>query len=90
MSSVSKDSVELRHAERLADPSRGPELRRANFQVLEDPSSDDSNEEGEESDGSQSLGASERDAELAELLDELDIPAFSARPNSQALAQPED
>jgi hypothetical protein len=30
-SAVSKDSVEQRHAERLADPSRGPALQRANF-----------------------------------------------------------
>jgi len=70
-SSVSKDSVEVRHAERLADPSRGPVLRRMNFQVIEEPSSD-SGEEIEESD------ASESDSELAELLDDLDIPALAA------------
>ena len=85
-SSVSKDSVAARYAQRLIDPSRGPELRRMNFKVIEDPSSD-SDEEIEESEGSQSADASESDAELADLLDDLEIPALAAPSKPQAPVQ---
>ena len=87
-SSVSKNSAEQRHAERLADPSRGPALRRTNFQVIEEPSSD-SGDELEESNGSESADASESDAELAELLDDLELPALEAPAQARAPAKAE-
>lgn len=46
--------------------------------MIEEPSSSDSGEEVEDSDSSGSADASESDAELGELLDDLDIPALSA------------
>ena len=76
-SSKSMDSFE----KRLADPSRGPALRRMNFKMLANIS--ESDEEVPKSLDSED--ESESDAELADLLDDLDIPALPGTNKEESL-----
>ena len=76
VSSTSKDSFE----KKMTDPSRGPALRRMNFKMLADVSESDE----EVNSSLNSEDESESDAELADLLEDLDIPALPAKKKEQS------